>query len=78
MLACGCMDLGKIAWVLLELGAWGVVLLVAGALLVVCLTLGALQLLVWAVVRRRRGVVEPAVEPVSLSDFRWEGERHEP
>ncbi|MFF7713417.1 hypothetical protein [Streptomyces sp. NPDC007988] len=77
MLACGCMDLGRMAWVLLELGAWGVVLLVAGALLVVCLTLGALQLLVRAV-RRRRGVVEPAVEPVSLSDFRWEGERHEP
>lgn len=65
------------AWVLLELGVWGVVLLVAGALLAVCPTLGALPLLVRAV-QRRRGVVAPAVEPVSLPDFRWEGERHEP
>ncbi|MEU2493197.1 hypothetical protein [Streptomyces sp. NPDC007883] len=77
MLACGCLDLGRMAGVLLELGAWGVMLLVAGALLVVCLTLGALQLLVRAV-QSRRGVVEPAVEPVSLSDFGWAGERHEP
>ncbi|MFI2452313.1 hypothetical protein [Streptomyces sp. NPDC019539] len=55
----------------------GVVLLVAGALLALCPTLGALPLLVRAV-QRRRGVVAPAVEPVWLPDFRWEGERHEP
>ncbi|MFJ9802352.1 hypothetical protein [Streptomyces wuyuanensis] len=70
------MDLGKVAWALLELASWGAVFLVAEALLLVCLALGALQFLVRAV-RSRRGVAEPAAEPVSLSDFRWEGERYD-
>ncbi|MFG2760044.1 hypothetical protein [Streptomyces wuyuanensis] len=69
------MDLGKMAWALLEFGAWGAVFLVAGALLAVCPGLAALQLLVRAV-QHRRGVDEPAAEPVSLSDLRRERERH--
>ncbi|MFI1468405.1 hypothetical protein [Streptomyces wuyuanensis] len=76
MLACGCTDLGKVARALLEPSAWGVVFLAAGALLLVGLALGALQFLVRAV-RQRRGVVGPAAEPVSLSDFRWERERYD-
>jgi hypothetical protein len=76
MLACGCTDLGKVARALLELSAWGVVFLAAAVLLPVGPALGALQFLVRAV-QHRRGVVEPAAEPVSLSDFRWERERYD-
>ncbi|MGW7367069.1 hypothetical protein ACWGI8_27455 [Streptomyces sp. NPDC054841] len=76
MLACGCMDLGRIAWALAERGVVVILLVVAGTVLVMGLAAGALVLVLRAV-RRRRGDAEPAGEPAALADFHWEEERDE-
>ncbi|MFD7230041.1 hypothetical protein [Streptomyces sp. NPDC059881] len=76
MHACGCMDLGEVAWRLAGQGVLGVLLLAAAAVVLMCLTAGAMALVLRAV-GRRRGAVEPAGQPASLGDFRWEEEPEE-
>ncbi|MEJ8659074.1 hypothetical protein [Streptomyces sp. MS1.AVA.4] len=67
------MDLREVAWRLAGQGVLGVLLLAAAAVVLMCLTAGAMALVLRAV-RRRRGAVEPAGQPASLGDFRWEEE----